>query len=210
MRLILVRHGETRLNREGRAQGRTSEGLNPTGRRQALDLARALRKEPVDTLYSSPLPRALETARIIGRAIGLPVRASKSLMELDMGELDGLTMQALHGRYPDLMERWRLDPASASMPGGETLANVQRRAWSWVLRVLRKHQGATAVAVTHNFVIQALLCKALGTPLSQFRRFRVDVGSMTIVRLDKESRGTRAVMLGLNSTPPTEPRAART
>lgn len=193
MRLLLVRHGETERNREGRVLGQGNQSLTEEGRRQAVALAQALSRESVTALYSSPLKRAVETAEIIGDKLGLPVQVVADLAEVDAGALDGLNSQEMRARYPNFMALWDCDPGSAVMPGGESLAQVQQRAWLSVQSFLREHPEANVVAVSHNFTIGTLVCKALGLPLASIRHVRVDLGSISVVEL-REGR-SRVVLL---------------
>ena len=193
MRLFLVRHGETQRNREGQVQGRGDQDLTDVGRKQAAAVARALIRENVTALYSSPLKRAVETAEIIGAELGLPVQVAEDMAEADVGGLDGLTSEEMRARYPDFMALWDHDPGSAVMPGGESLAQVQERVWRLVQSLLGAHPEANVVAVSHNFTIGTLVCKVLGLPLVSFRRLRVDLGSVSAVEL-REGRN-RLVLL---------------
>ena len=193
MRLFLVRHGETQRNRERRVQGRGDQPLTDAGRKQAAAVAQALSRENITTLYSSPLKRAVETAEIIGAELRLPIQLADNLAEADVGELDGLNSEEMRARYPDFMALWDRDPGNAVMPGGESLAEVQERAWQMVQSLLRGHPEANVVAVSHNFTIETLVCKVLGLPLASFRRLGVDLGSISAVEL-REGR-SRLVLL---------------
>ena len=193
MRLFLVRHGETQRNRERRVQGRGDQALTDAGRKQAAAVARALSRENITALCSSPLKRAVETAEIIGAELRLPIQMAGNLAEADVGELDGLNSEEMQARYPDFMALWDRDPGNAVMPGGESLAQVQERAWQTVQSLLRQHPQANVVAVSHNFTIETLVCKVLGLPLAAFRRLGVDLGSISAVEL-REGRG-RLVLL---------------
>ena len=179
MKLILARHGETQLNRDGRIQGINRMPLTAVGRGQAHATARALAADLPFPLYSSPVVRAMETAEIISETLDVPVKAMQGLVELDAGELDGLTGQEMRQRYPDFAAEWDLDAGTAMMPGGESLAQVQRRAWAAVQDLAQRHPEDTVVAVTHNFAIQTIICKVFDIPLHNARRLRLNVGSMT-------------------------------
>ncbi|MFQ5861090.1 MAG: histidine phosphatase family protein, partial [Dehalococcoidia bacterium] len=132
MKLLLVRHGETDWNRQGKFQGHSDAGLTTLGTRQAQAVAQALGHYHPSALYSSPLLRAMQTAELIGRALGLEVTVLEGLKEADLGELEGLDSQTMRARYGQFYARWRQDPATATMPGGESLAQVQERAWGAV------------------------------------------------------------------------------
>jgi len=196
VKLILVRHGETDLNRDGRILGLTDAPLNATGRSQASAVAAPLAAELPFKMYVSPLARAMETAHIVGDALGITPTPLIGLQEADAGELDGLKASDVQRLYPEFASRWEHNAATAQMPGGESLMEVQTRAWKAVTQLAREHGEVTIVAVTHNFVIGAILCKTLETPLRNFRRLRLDVGSLT--RLDLSSSHPR--LLSMNDT----------
>lgn len=197
MRIVLVRHGETDVNKAGLALGRADVALNETGLWQAQQVAGALRHEEIAAVYSSPLRRALATAAAIAQEHRLPVTIEEGLIEMDIGELDGLAFPQVRERYPDFMEAWLgRETATAAMPGGERLAEVQERAWATLAGIRDRHPEGTAVAVTHNFVILCLLCRVLGMELADFRRLRHSVAGVTTF----EFRDGRAILVRLNDT----------
>ena len=196
MKLILARHGETEVNRLGNIQGVGPAPLNETGRRQAARLAHALGTDAPFSLYSSPLRRALETAQAVAEQMGAEIVPDDGLSEMDVGEFEGLSGPQLRERFPEVMRMWDQDAAHAVMPGGESLSDVRDRAWQTLQRLAERHPSDTVVAVTHNFTIQTIICTALGMPLNNFRRLRVDLASIT--RLDVS--GDRLTQLSVNET----------
>ncbi len=204
MRLYLVRHGETQSNRDRLALGRLDPPLSRLGEEQARCLADCLSTRPglldhVDALYTSPLLRAQQTAALIGKSLGAPEpTVVEDLTEMDVGETDGLNPQQLRERYPDFLQEWFTDRAGElKMPGGESLADVQDRAWQAIEQIVSDHRGDTnVIAVSHNFVLHAVVCRVLGMPLFEFRRFQQDLASITTI----ESRGPRTVISQLNDT----------
>ena len=196
MRLILARHGETSWNRERRNQGQNPTELNAQGIRQAQKVAQALRLFPVRALYSSPLRRAMQTSEIIGQALSLSAIPEEGLMEMDLGQLDGLTNVEMQQSYPDITDRWRRDPSSVQMPGGESLKDVQKRAWQTLESIRRRRPNGHAAAVSHNFVIGVIVLHVLGLPLSGFQRIRVELGSLTTLEHD----GDQWRIVSLNET----------
>lgn len=188
MRLLLVRHGETPYNREGRVQGQSQERLTPLGRRQAESAGRLLKGYIPHALYTSPLPRAVETAHIIAQHLALEPLILPNLAEMHLGEVDGLTIAELRQRYPAFLNAWRNDPATAVAPQGESLKDVQERVWQTVEDLLQRHPQDTVVAVSHNFAILALLTRALGLPLHGFRQFRLDPGGVVALSTGREGQ----------------------
>jgi len=181
-RLLLVRHGETDSNVEGRSQGRREVPLNDHGRRQVLAVASALSGCGIVAAVASPTERARETGEAIARAAGIELETDERLTELDQGELDGLTPPEMRERAPDFLRRWaEEDPADLQMPGGESLAQAQARMVEAVTAVAGAHDRETVVVVSHNLALKSFLCHAFGVPLASFRSFRVDVASVSTV-----------------------------
>ena len=196
LRLILIRHGETQLNSDGRIQGLNNAPLTLEGQVQSAAVGRALIRDLPFRFYTSPVARAVETAEIASKALNLAPAIMTGLREADVGCLDGLTGQQMRLRYPNFAERWTQNAATARMPGGESLQEVQDRAWPVIVELMSNHPDHTVVAVTHNFTIQSILCKLLGMTLHNSRRLRLAVGSIT--RLDLSS--TQMELVSLNET----------
>ena len=198
MRLILIRHGETPSNAQQLALGHADVPLTERGRSQADALASALgggAHGTIAAIYASPLQRALETARPLAEALGLEVRVEPRLIEMDVGEVEGLAFGELRERYPDFLREWRSDGlADVPMPGGETLRHVQDRAWASIESLRERHSDETVAVVTHNFVLLALLCRALDLPLARFRSLRHELAAISVVDLAPE----RMTVLALN------------
>ena len=196
MKLYLVRHGETEHNRQRLVQGQSEQGLTKLGLKQATAAARTLDLNNIVALYSSPLKRAVETASVI-QTHGSPSHSTvHNLSELNVGELDGLSSQEMRDQYPKFMAAWDRNSGEAQLPGGESLAQVQSRAWEWVIDVAEQHTDGQVVAVSHNFTISTLICQVLKLPISSFRQFRVDLGSISAIEVTKSQHR----LLLLNST----------
>ena len=181
-RIILVRHGETDWNKEKRIQGGLSNTpLNGLGRKQAEKLALRLRQDDIRAVYSSPLDRSLDTARGIARYHRLEVSIEPSLREIEAGELEGVTTSDMGRRLSELLTQHGV---ATRLPGGESLAEVQRRSWDAVRRLSRQHPDGVIVLVSHYFVVLAVVCSVLGLPLPGIRRLRLSNGSISIISLD--------------------------
>ena len=198
MRLLLIRHGETAHNADRLALGRADVPLNERGSLQARALAEGLAASPFGpsaAIYASPLRRAVDTATPLAEALGLTVQVEPGLIEMDIGEVEGQSFEELRQRYPDFLRVWLSDDlADAPMPGGESLRQVQERAWAAVSTLRERHPEETVAAVSHNFVILTVLCRALGLPLAQFRRLRHDLAALSVLELTPE----RELLLALN------------
>jgi broad specificity phosphatase PhoE len=180
LRLFLIRHGEVPSNRELRYVGSRDEPLAEAGIRQAEGLAAALAPTPVSAVYTSPLRRAEETGRRIAAARDVPLRLEPRLREQSFGAWEGLTRAEVLERDRDLLLRWEADLGSAP-PGGESLESVRERILSLVEDLVRVHPREWVVLVSHVGPIKALLCDALGAPLSTARRMFLDPGTLSVV-----------------------------
>jgi broad specificity phosphatase PhoE len=166
-RLILIRHGESRVTVDRVIGGpRTCNGLSDLGRRQAERL-----RDRLDTtgeiqataLYASSYPRAIETAEIISPVLGLPVVEEAGFGEHDPGpECDGLTFTSFLDRYG--MPDWESDPHAVTFPGGETVAEFHHRVGATLSRVVRDHRGGAIVVACHGGVIDAAFRALLRLP----------------------------------------------
>ena len=189
MRLALVRHGETAWNREGRFQGHSLVGLNELGISQARQIAKALVPLKPAALYSSPLPRTLMTAEEISREISLPVVPLEDIKEVNLGELEGITGPEMRTRYAQVYTDWRQDPAEVVFPGGESIRQLQERAWRAIEDVETAYpEDVALVVVSHNFAIRAILCSFLGLPLSRFHLLRIDLASISVIQFNSRFR----------------------
>ncbi len=192
IRILLVRHGETDWNLKRRFQGRSDIPLNQAGREQAQALAHALRAENLVAIHSSPLARARETANLIGAFHPqTPFFEEADLIEMDLGEFDGVEAQSWAASYPDFRIAWQKNPASVRMPGGESLLDVQARAVAALDRITTPYSEGSCLLVSgHNFVNLSILCHALDMPLDQFRDLKQGNAALNV--LYKENEQLRA------------------
>jgi len=185
-RIILIRHGETEWNRLHRFQGRSDIPLNPKGNNQASALALALKNETITAIYSSPLERAIETASHIGRFHpSTPLIKEPGLVEMDLGDFEGMEGQQWALQHQDFRKAWEKHPATLTMPGGESLQEVQHRVVDTLNRISEPYgPDCTLLICSHNFVIVSLLCFASKIPLDQFRQLRQETAALNILYKD--------------------------
>lgn len=166
--LVLVRHGQTQANAEGRLQGRLDVPLSELGRRQAASLASAV--AGAARVVSSPLLRARETAEVFG----LPVEVDERWIEMDYGDYDGRPL----AEVPlELWERWRSD-ASYRPPGGESPAAVGERVRAACTELLVEAAERHVVVVSHVSPIKAAVAWALGASDEAAWRMFLEVASV--------------------------------
>jgi len=193
-RLTLIRHGLTEWNVSGRFQGHSNVPLSPAGRAQAVLLAGYLATFPaIDVVVSSPLERAVETARI-----AMPdreLRLDPRLRELDFGAFEGLTRDAVE-RDP----RWALwieDPFLRAAPEGESYQQLRERMVAWLDEARRRFPEAHVAAVTHSGSIQTLLSALLGVERPRWRK-RIYLRHTSVSHV--LFRGEEAVVERVNDT----------
>jgi broad specificity phosphatase PhoE len=188
--LLIVRHGETAANVEGRMLGRSDPPLTDVGRAQARSLAGMLPSP--ELVVASPLQRARDTAAAFGAAVELDER----WIELDYGELDGLPTSAV---ADDVRVRWRTE-ASFAPPGGESLAALGARVRSACESLADVAASAVVVVVTHVSPIKAAMAWALDVPDTIAWRMYVEDASVSRIDIDATGPVVRWFNRGL---PPT-------
>jgi 2,3-bisphosphoglycerate-dependent phosphoglycerate mutase len=180
-RLLVIRHGETLWNREGRIQGHIDIPLSPLGVAQAERLGEALRDEPLDAVYSSDLLRARQTAQALERGRAVGVQTLTALRERHFGVFEGLTWEEIHARDPDSATRWKRREPEFRVGGGESLVDLQARCVGELTRIALLHPGAQVAIVAHGGVLDCFYRAAVGEPLSGSRSWVL--GNASINRL---------------------------
>jgi broad specificity phosphatase PhoE len=160
--VLVARHGETDWNRESRWQGHGGPGLNERGRAQARALADRLAGARLAAIYTSDLARAVETARIIGEAVGLTPTADRGLREVDVGSWRGLTRAEVRQRDPAGYRRWQR--GEAGWEGGESYDEMHARVVATLERLLETHHRGRILLVSHGGAVRAIVARAVGAP----------------------------------------------
>jgi len=198
MNLLLVRHGETPWNREGRYQGRTDTPLSEDGERQARALGARLAGLPIQIAISSPLTRTRRTAQGVLGDRGVTLETDEALIEISHGQWEGQLASDIEISHAEMFGTWRSHPDRdvPAGPGAETLGDVEARAWPVLVRTCaRLGADDTALIVAHDAVNRVLLCRVLGLPLSRVWMFRQapsalnvlsgpTIGDLQVVRLN--------------------------
>jgi len=204
--IILVRHGHTIFNEQGRYQGQMDTELSQTGLKQAAAVARRLQRENISAVYSSDLRRAGQTARIIARACDAgDVIYRADLRERRFGAWEGSTLDEIMIEYPELARQWLERRSDVRPPNGETFAELRSRA-AKSLECIRAQErmdnpevdspAKVIVVVSHGGLIRALLTDILNMHPKPGVRLRVDNGSITRIAFSDRS----TVIVCLNDT----------
>ena len=182
--LIVLRHGETAWNAEGRIQGHLDSPLNEEGLAQALLAADRLARESFSHLYSSDLGRALQTVQPIADRSGRRVQVDAHLRERNLGAFQGLTGAQCERRFPDHYAHFRARDPDHVMPGGESARHLYDRVSDFFTRLAHEHVGRRVVVVTHGGVLDALYRLAYRLPLDRPRDFPIYNAGLNVVCWD--------------------------
>ncbi|NJI21686.1 histidine phosphatase family protein [Aeromonas veronii] len=191
MELVVIRHGETQANAEGRYQGALDIGLNESGQRHIARLADevAATQAPFDRLLASPLLRTRESAAILSRQLGLPVELVPAFRESDVGLLDGMTQVEARTRYPELWARNITRRWAESPPGGETIDEVIARVSLGLTELASTmQQGERILLVAHGVVAKVIRAVTIAG-FDDFFEWQLPNGGMLSVRLSLADGG---------------------
>jgi len=200
-RLLLVRHGETDWNREGRFQGQIDIPLNANGRAQAEAASNFLAPVCIQRAYTSCMARPRQTAEaILATHPGVPLTSTTGLVEIGHGLWEGRLEQEIAAGWPELLAAWKRAPETVQMPEGETIHDVWNRAlatWNRIAASLGDDE--TALVVAHDAVNKAILCALLGLTPADIWAIKQGNGGVTVIDYPK-GPGERPVVAAMNLT----------
>ena len=163
--LLIVRHGETEWNAEGRIQGHTDIGLSENGAQQARSLGQRLADRQIDVAYSSDLKRTSETARLALGHRNVVLNETPRLREYHKGIFEGMTLTEIQTQFPDEYPKYLEKDLSYAPEGGETTRDVSTRMASIFQEIKAKHLDETVLVVSHGGALRAAMVSLLGMPL---------------------------------------------
>jgi broad specificity phosphatase PhoE len=161
-RLFLVRHGATAATEEDRFSGSTGAELSPEGRWQAARLGERLSPQNIAAVYSSPLSRALDTARVLASLCRLEPVTRDELREIGHGHWEGMKREAVERQFADEYAMWESDPFTFAPAGGESGAAVLARALPVIRDIVVAHRGSQVLVVSHKATLRLVLSSLLG------------------------------------------------
>ncbi|WP_326534673.1 histidine phosphatase family protein [Pseudorhodoferax sp.] len=164
-RFVVIRHGETDWNRQGRFQGQIDVPLNAAGLAQAQRLGERLAAEPADVLVASDLQRTRQTASPLVQAWRIDAEWLPMLREQAFGVLEGLDVPTIEREHPALWAGWIEHKAGFALPGGESVRQFHDRVMQAFATLAMAHAGRTVAVVTHGGVLDMLWRSARGEPL---------------------------------------------
>ncbi len=170
-KLVVVRHGETVWNKEGRQQGHLDSNLSDLGKLQAQAIASALARVTFNALYSSDLVRAFETAKIIANRSNLRITIDSRLRERNLGILQGLTIQEFKLKYSEEYRNFVSRDIDYIIPEGESIRQRFERSIACAVELASQHTGQRILLVTHGGILDSFFRKSLNLPLTEERTF---------------------------------------
>jgi broad specificity phosphatase PhoE len=179
-RILLIRHGKTKLSKEERFWGKTDVPLSAVGIKQATQLGKRLAEEKITTIYSSAQTRARFTAEIIAAPHKVEVKPLPELNECNFGFIEGLTFKEIYRLYPDVAEGLKNREAVA-FPGGESLDDLNKRVEQFLKRLSVHKEQDTVAVVAHGGPLRLLVCHLMGFELILWRQLRLDLASLSII-----------------------------
>jgi broad specificity phosphatase PhoE len=177
--ILIVRHGETAWNTADIFRGRVNIGLSENGLRQAGLLADYLSRQKINAVYSSPLPRAIQTAEAVASRQHLNAQTMHELTDLDFGKWEGVPRQEVKLKYSTIYDQWLERPDLAKIPEGESLADARKRALNALEKIMTRNQEGTVAIVTHRVITKVLICALLGLDDSHFWNVEQDTCGVT-------------------------------
>ncbi len=187
-RIILVRHGETDWNKQGRFQGQIDIPLNKNGRAQAKAASEFLKNNSIQKAFSSSLSRPKETALIIlNEHPGVEISLKENLKEIGHGKWEGKLESEIESDWPNLLKTWKIFPEKVQMPEGENITEVSMRSitgWNEICKDLKNEE--TALVVAHDAVNKTILCNLLGLMPSKIWMIKQGNGGITVIDISEE------------------------
>lgn len=186
--VIFMRHGQAENNVSRVLVGRHIEAhLTEQGRQQVADAARQLKSIQIDRVYVSPVIRAVETAQIVCKTLGMNYEIDERLYEIELGKLVGMNYEEVTTKYGDLFLRFysESDPILANF-GVETFASVKKRVRSLLDEALQKYEDSNILMVTHLDPIKAALAALLDLKPEALYRWHIRNASLTILKQESK------------------------
>ncbi|HAF14946.1 MAG TPA: histidine phosphatase family protein [Blastocatellia bacterium] len=188
--VLLIRHGQSQGNAEGRFGGHTDTPLSPRGRKQAAATARALASEKFDAIYSSDLPRAIETASPLAKLTGVALETTEALRERSVGVMEGLTFEEAAEQHPEQYQALLKRDFEHVLSGGESYRQMLDRASRKLDEVIEQHQGGRIAIFTHTGAICILILHIMGAlDAPELKPVWIATANCGIARFDLRSDG---------------------
>jgi broad specificity phosphatase PhoE len=199
-RILLIRHGQSQGNAEGRFGGHTATPLSQRGRRQAQAAARALASEKITAIYSSDLLRAVQTAEPLAGLKGLEIKRTTAFRERSVGVMEGLTFEEAAEQHPEQYAALIRRDFEHVILGGESYRQMLDRAAEKLDHAIERHRGGRICVFSHTGTICILTLHLMGAlDAPELRPVWITTTNCGITRIELRSDGFVRV-LAVNDT----------
>jgi probable phosphoglycerate mutase len=189
LELIIVRHGQSEGNRDRMFTGHGPSPLTERGRAEARATAKCLATKPIDALYSSDLPRAVQTAEPIAELTGMPILQDAMLREKNFGDLTGMSFAELEAKHPDVWRGLMARNPNFQPPGGESHVECRGRMSAFLKQLYETHANGRVVLVTHGVAINHLLYTLMRAPIDRSPEVVFQIDNCSIQRAERQTDG---------------------
>lgn len=186
LELLFVRHGQTDWNAKRLVMGRRPIPLNDVGRKQAEGLSNFLKKGKLSAVISSPVLRAMETAKAVAAPHKLKVIEDAGLAEVDYGDWVGKDFDDLACNDAELWREYHLNPENVSLPNGEAMPDVIKRISVFMEKVLDTYDNGRIAIVSHADVLKLAVAGLLDLQMNAIKGMSIDNCAMILIRMQKE------------------------
>lgn len=178
MEILLIRHGETKWNRELVFRGKCDIPLSEYGLKQAESLRKYLSTFKIDAIFSSPLVRAKQTVKLLSEYLGIEISPIEFLVDVDFGLWTGLSRDKVNEKYHTEFVKWSNNPLDMLFSNGDSVKNVQQRCYHW-LEEAAKGDYERVIVVTHRVILKLLLLSILKAHENSFWKIQFDTCSIS-------------------------------
>lgn len=189
LELIIVRHGQSEGNRDRMFTGHGPSPLTERGRAEARATAKNIAAKPIDALYASDLPRAVQTAEPIAELSGCAIVQDMALREKNFGDLTGMSFAELESKHPDVWRGLLARNPHFQPPGGESHVQCRQRMAGFLERLYEAHENGRVVLVTHGVAINHLLYTLMQAPMDTSPAVVFQIDNCSIQRADRQTDG---------------------
>ncbi len=196
VKFIFIRHGLTLDNESMKLSGFIDSELSDMGKKQAKQTSIRLKDEEIDLIYSSPLKRAMDTAKEISKINNVNINIFDEFKEMNFGDFEGLTFKEIESDHKEEYERLKNESFEYSFPNGENMIGFHDRISNKIDHIIKEQDGKTVLIVSHGGVIRACISHLISKDHTYHWNFKIDNCSITIV----EVVDNFAVIHSLNNT----------
>lgn len=185
--LYIIRHCEASGNRDRTFQGISDCEITEVGERQLFHLSERFKDIKIDSIYSSPLKRAYLTAQAVNKYHGLNIKVVDDLVEINGGEIEGVSWVDFPVTRPELEYAWSIEPHNFHPKGGESMRSVYERSWRAVKEIVAQNENKTVVLASHGCTIRNIMCCAYGRAIEQLNTIKwADNTGVFLLRFNEE------------------------